>query len=94
MDQYEINGCDLPPKPNGNGIGSGAIDSDTSRSLDLSESGGLFRAGFSSSMISSMGGCIDLNLKRLYHFLECTFGHSLRTYVWRSHWMLRSHKFH
>lgn len=47
----------LPPKPNGKGIGSGAIDKDISRSLDLSESGGLF-FGFSSSIISSTGGYI------------------------------------
>lgn len=46
----------LPPKPRGRGIGSGAIDRDTSRSLDLSESGGLLRDGFSSSITSSMGG--------------------------------------
>lgn len=46
----------LPPKPNGSGIGSGAIDNETSRSLDLSESGGLFLGGFSSSTISSIGG--------------------------------------
>lgn len=48
----------LPPKPKGNGIGSGAIDKDISRSLDLSESGGLFRDGFSSSITSSTGGYI------------------------------------
>lgn len=46
----------LPPKPNGNGIGRGAMDNETSRSLDLSESGGLFLGGFSSSTISSIGG--------------------------------------
>lgn len=46
----------LPPRPSGNGIGNGAIDKDMSRSFDLSESGGLLRAGFSSSIISSIGG--------------------------------------
>lgn len=49
----------LPPNPSGpNGMGSGAIDKDTSRSRSLlfSESGGLLRANFSSSMISSIGG--------------------------------------
>lgn len=46
----------IPPNPNGNGIGSGAIDNETSRSFDLSESGGLLRGGFSSSTTSSMGG--------------------------------------
>lgn len=47
-----------PLNPNGiMGIGSGAIDNETSRSLDLSESGGDFRDGFSStSTISSIGG--------------------------------------
>lgn len=53
-----MNRFNLPPKPNGNGIGSGAIDKDISRSLDLSESGGLFRDGFSSSITSSTGGYI------------------------------------
>lgn len=49
----------LPPKPSGpSGMGSGAIDSDTSRSrsFPLSDSGGLLRAVFSSSIASSIGG--------------------------------------
>lgn len=54
---YKIQNLNLPPNPNGNGIGSGAMDKETSRSLDLSESGGLFLGGFSSSITSSMGGC-------------------------------------
>jgi len=51
----------LPAKPpkGPKGIGKGAIDKETSRSRDfsLSLSGGLFLDDFSSSMISSMGGC-------------------------------------
>lgn len=59
-----IFGCELalknlPPNPSGpSGIGSGAIESDTSRSLDFSASGGLFLTGFSSSNTSSTGTCI------------------------------------
>lgn len=46
----------LPPKPNGpSGIGSGAIESEQSRSFALSDSGGLFLTGFSSSNTSSIG---------------------------------------
>lgn len=48
----------LPPNPSGpSGIGSGAIDSEQSRSFCLSVSGGLFLTGLSSSNTSSMGGC-------------------------------------
>lgn len=52
-------GQSLPAKPPSGprGIGSGAIDSDTSRSRDLSlsDSGGDLREDFSSSIMSSMG---------------------------------------
>lgn len=47
----------LPPKPKGNAIGSGAIANETSRSRDLSESGGLLRGGFSSSITCLIGDC-------------------------------------
>lgn len=46
----------LPPNPKGSGIGNGAIANDISHPFDLSESGGLFRLGFSSSMIFSSSG--------------------------------------
>lgn len=53
------NNFNLPPNPNGKAIGNGAIASETSRSRDLSESGGLFRAGFSSSITCFMGDCTE-----------------------------------